>query len=147
MPKIVITRKSEWMNRLKRFSVLINAKEIGTVKSGGTEEFSTTIGLQEIECKINWYYSNKFIVDIKDGETVYLKVKNNTKNLMFLFIGIVLLFLSLTFLGQKGYIIDIGISTARFIYSVFLLAYFFYMLTVGRKKYLLLQPDTSNPFA
>ncbi len=147
MPKIVITRKNEWSNRLKRFAVLINGKEVGTVKTGGTEEFNTEIGPQTLECKVNWYYSNKFVVDAKDGVTTYLQVKSNTRVLMLVFVTIVLLFLASIFLHNKGYISESVMKNFRLSYFVFLLAYFVYTLTIGRKRYLLLEPDTSNPFA
>jgi hypothetical protein len=147
MPKIVIIRKSEWMNRLKRFSVLINGKEVGTVKTGGTEEFNTEAGQQTIECKVNWYYSNKFIVDAKEGEAVYLQVKSNTIILMLAFLAIVCVFLATMILQSKGYIGEPVMKIVRLSYFVFLLAYFIYTLTIGRKRYLLLEPDTSNPFA
>lgn len=147
MAKIVITRKSEWANRLKRFAVLINGKEFGAIKSGATEEFNVNAGQQIVECKVNWYYSNKFIVDAKEDETVYLQVKSNTMLLMLAFMAIVLLFLISTILQNKGYIGENVMKVVRSSYFIFLVAYFIYTLTLGRKRYLLLEPDTSNPFS
>ena len=135
------------MNRLKRFSVLINTKEIGSIKSGATEEFNINVGVQIVECKVNWYYSNKFIVDAKEGESVYLQVKSNTMLLMLAFFAIVVLFLVSTILQNKGYIGEPVMKIIRLSYFVFLLAYFIYTLTIGRKRYLLIELDTSNPFA
>jgi hypothetical protein len=78
--RIILERKSQYLNRLKSYRVLINGKEQEKkISNGSSEEFETTDGTNVITCKVNWCSSNDFSFDVKPGETVYLKVASGMK--------------------------------------------------------------------
>jgi hypothetical protein len=65
-------------------------------------------------------------------------------------IGILLLgatFFIADFLQTKGIINKTIFQGARMVYLVLIFIYLGYILSIGRKKYLWLGPDESNPFA
>lgn len=129
---------------MKLYRIFINGKETGGVKNGDSFEFDTEDGPQEIECKVNWCFSNKYVVGIKEAQTVYLKVASGMK--FFLPIYILMLLAILTrWVHSLDSIPNIHHVQQIFVIIAFL--YFGYYVTFGRRKYLTLQADASNPFA
>src|ERR1700759_3799303 len=87
--KIILTRRSEWLNRLRSYKIFIDDSEAGIIKNGDSEEFAITPGVHSIQCKIAWYSSPVFTIDIVKGANEYLLVRNGIK---YYWITIVLLF-------------------------------------------------------
>lgn len=144
--KIIISRSSEWMNRLRSFKVLINGGEVGILKNGATEEFSVLPGTNSVQCKVDWYSSRPFSVDIKEGETVYLRVKSGMKYYWPSFIAILVgVFVVFYYKGRpdKPEWVDI----VPFVLLIPGVLYSLYYTTIGRKNYLVVQKDSKNVFA
>src|SRR5580698_7054159 len=74
--KIIITRSSEWMNRLRSYTILIDKIDAGSVKNGSSEEFIVAVGEHKVQCKLSWFYSPEFNINLKQDEVAYLRVKN-----------------------------------------------------------------------
>ncbi len=74
--KIIITRSAEWMNRLRSYKVFIDGAEAGAVKNNSSEEVVVAPGEHKIQCKMSWFSSPEFNVNIKQDEIVYLRTKN-----------------------------------------------------------------------
>ena len=143
--RIILERKSELMNRLKGYRVIINgAEQDKKISNGSSEEYAATGGSTEVVCKVNWCSSNSFLVDVKPGETVYLKVASGMK-----YFWIMYAFLMFTLLGRVIFkkqmttelsIVMIGIALA-------VMCYFLFYITIGRKQYLKIVKDDNNIFA
>jgi hypothetical protein len=142
--RIILERKSEFLNRLKNYRVNINGTEQGKISNGSSAEYEVPGGNNMITCKVNWCGSNTFTVDIKPGETVYLKVASGMKYFWAVYIPFVAVILGrLLFKSQITPPIDITIA----VISGIVMLYFLYYITIGRKQYLKVERDSKNIFA
>jgi len=145
--KIILTRKAEWLNRFRAYRVFIDGIESGKVINGSSEEFITDAGIHTVQCKVNWYGSREFEVQIKPGETSYLLVRSGMK---FFWIFYILLIGGLGFnlfyrfarLQKPAYTTNIELALI-----LPAILYLLYYLTFGRKDYLIVSKDTKNIFA
>ena len=144
--KIILSRPAEWMNRIRSYKVFINGQQVGVIRSGATEEYLVEPGNVSVECKISWCSSRTLTVPVGSGETAYLKVSNGMK--LYYFIVLLLageVFLSFYYRNKPDKPSWVDPVTTGLIIVV--IGYLLYYLTIGRKKYLLLEKDTKNVFA
>lgn len=147
MAKIILNRKSEWMNRAKGYKVLINGEEKGSIKHAGSEEYIVDQGLHIIECKINWMKSNKMEVFVNENEVKILLVKNGMKYYWpVYFVFITVLFAGIFFTKKRGFDIPEWFIYGRLILMILAFCYFVYYMSLGRNKYLIIEEDKSSPF-
>jgi hypothetical protein len=145
--KLVLSRKNEWINRMRPFKVLIDGEEVGKIENGKVEEYELSQINQTVECKINWCYSNKYQITAADGEVIYLQVKNGMKGFWVLY-ALLFVFIIFNFISPNpreafnGYGVWIRVAVPLIVFI-----YFFYYLTIGRRKYLSLEKDKNNVFA
>src|SRR6478752_7075332 len=90
--KIVVNRKSEWMNRARGFKFFIDDIELGKIKNAGSEEYPVKPGIHTVECKIDWCSSSKLDISLNEGEVKFLKVRSGMK---YFGIGYILLLLAI----------------------------------------------------
>ena len=144
--KIIVSRKSEVMNRRRNYRIFIDGKEVGLIKNDSSEEFEVEPGSHNVQCKIDWCYSPTFNVDVKEGKNSYIRVGSGMKFylplLILMFIGV---FFPMFFKFAKLPLPD-WTNTAKIILVAPVVLYLLYNLTLNRKKYLLITDDTSNPF-
>ena len=144
--KIIISRKSEWINRSRDFKLFIDGNETGKIANGGSEEYFLEPGLHTLQCKVDWCSSPELTIEVKEGETGFLKTRSAMK---YYTVGYVLLLLSL---GSGPILKLIGISrpanfsTFQVAILIPFLLYLTYYLTLGRKKYISLKEDKDNIF-
>ena len=79
LSKVVIARKGEWINKYKPYRIFINGYEVESINSGSIKDFTVTAGQLKIVAKMWWYSSNEYHINIKDGKTIYLELKNGMK--------------------------------------------------------------------
>ena len=139
--KIVVSRQKEWFNRSRSFRIWIDGIESDIIGDGGTISFWVAPGDHKIQCRLAWYGSQEIRMHLAPGETNWFKVRNGMKyywhSFVVLLIGIVL---NLTAVGQD----DERPLWAPLIELILILPALFYMLyymTLGRKKYLILEED------
>ncbi|HYM93700.1 MAG TPA: hypothetical protein VET23_06150 [Chitinophagaceae bacterium] len=144
--KIIVRRSSEWMNRLRTYKIIINDNQVGTVKNGGTEEFSVNPGVNSVQCKVDWYSSQPVSLDIKEGETAYLRVKSGMKLYWPFFIAIVVgVFLVFYYRGNIEK--PDWVTPVSLILLIPGVLYSLYYTTLGRKSFLVVEKDSKNIFA
>ena len=145
--KIILTRKTEWLNRLRGYRFFIDGNESGKIKNGSTEEFVIDPGTHKVQCKLNWCVSREFEVSVQPGETSYLLVKSGLKYFWIFYI------LLLAGLGYNLYYTFAHIRRPSYVSNlVWILIlpavlYMLYYLTIGRKDYLIVGKDSKNIFA
>jgi hypothetical protein len=148
MAKIIINRKGEWMNRMRGIKVFIDGKQVGIVKNDSAEEFVVDAGTHTVECKIDWCGCKPVQLTVADdGDVKILKLQSGMtylKPLYFIFFAVVLGRLLFRLSGQH---VPDWLEIGQFVIAVPVLLYFIYYLTIGRKHYLSLDYDKSNPFS
>ena len=144
--KIIINRKSEWINRARGFRLFIDGKEMGKLSNGSSEEYQVEPGKHILYCKIDWCSSREINTDVKDGQTLFLKARSGMK---YYSLGYVFLILSLI-LGPLLKLLNLPrpahLSTIQLLILLPFLLYMTYYLTLGRKKYISLEEDKDNFF-
>jgi hypothetical protein len=145
--KIIVSRPNQWLNRTRIVKVFIDDKEAGSVKNGSSEEFAIGSGQHIVQCKMDWQSSPVMIVNLNQHEIEYLIVKNAMKYywplflLMLIGVGINLFYLR--YQTQR----PLGASLLQLALILPALIYLLYYITIGRKKYLILEADQENIFA
>ncbi|GAB2822159.1 hypothetical protein [Ferruginibacter profundus] len=143
--RIVLERKSEFLNRLKGYGVEINgAMQEKKITNGSSEEYEVPGGANVITCKVNWCSSMPLTVDIKPGETVYLKVASGMKYFWAVYGVFLVALLGRLFLREK---MTPEMNMAALAIFLVVIIYFGYYLTLGRKHYLKVEQDVNNIFA
>ena len=132
MTTIRLKRTSEYNNRIRDYKIFIDGQQVGTIANGETKEFPTSVGQHIITAKIDWCSSPDISIELKENQTISLKVGGFKYGQILMPIGLGLIVLH--FMLSKF---------ADFDYTIFLVAPLFllmvYYLTIGRKKYLTLE--------
>lgn len=144
--KIIVSRSSEWVNRLRGYKILINGNQAGTVKNGGSEEFLVQPGNNTVQCKVDWYSSSPFSIDIREGDTAYLKVRSGMKFYWPFMIAVIIgVFLMFYYKGKQD--APAWITPVTLVLIIPGALYSLYYMTLGRKNFLVIQKDAKNIFA
>ena len=144
--KIIISRKSEWINRARGFKIFLDGKELGKIANAGSEEYTVDAGSHKLQCKIDWCSSPEITFEVKEGETKFFKAASGMK---YYTLGYVFLLVSLG-AGPIMKILGIprpaNLSLLQVIILVPFLLYLFYYYTLGRRNYISLTEDVENFF-
>jgi len=145
--KIILTRHSAWMNRLRSYTVYIDNREAGSIRNGSSEEFSIAPGAHQVQCKMAWYSSQPFTVNVDENKIEYLVVKSGIKYYWLMFVLLLTGLLINAFHQSRGEERPMWIFVLQFALILPALCYMLYYLTVGRKNYLLIEEDKENIFS
>jgi hypothetical protein len=69
-----IARTSQWANRLRRYSILVDGSEVGTVRNGETVKIPVDPGQRIVQVKLDWCRSESLTVAVKPGQSCVLEV-------------------------------------------------------------------------
>jgi len=156
--KIIISRKSEWVNSRIPFKVFIDDLEAGVVNNGSAEEFLVAPGPHSVTLKFGIYSGETISLILLPNENKYLKAYSAWKFFKFfqILFGLVLLLSIVPFSKRLNHF-----DSSRYLHflvsnniilleilliSPYLLQYL-YHLTIGRKKYIILEKDNDNIFS
>jgi hypothetical protein len=144
--KIIISRKSEWINKRRDYKIFIDGSELGKLANGTSEEFTVTPGTHKLQCKINWCSSPEVELELKEGETKFLKTGSAMK---FYTVGYVILLLIIIspFIFRKLNIeLPANYSIIQAAFVIPYLLYIVYYLTLAKNRYAFLIEDKDNFF-
>lgn len=144
--KIIISRKSEWVNRARGYKILIDGTEVGKLANGGSEEFQVMPGIHKVQSKINWCTSPELELEVKENETKFLKTGSVMK---FYKIGYIILLLAIVspfFFHQLNIAVPANYPMIQLAFSLPFLLYILYYLTLGKNNYSFLKEDKDNIF-
>ena len=92
MGKVIIQRESGFADRIRKYKIILNEKEIGTLGNGETKEFDAPTSNNEIFLKIDWCRSNKLRFESSRDSVNQFSGGSNMKGIKLLF-SIVYLFI------------------------------------------------------
>jgi len=135
------------MNRFRPYTIFIDDVLSGNIKNGSSEEFLLSSGTHYIQCKIAWYSSPVYTVNIEQNSVEYLLVKSGIRYywlmLGSLFLGIAINLFYSQVLDER----PLAIFVLQLILILPALLYMLYYLTIGKKNYLVIEEDKDNFFA
>lgn len=146
--KIILNRKREWINNRNRgVKVFIDQIEKGKIANGDSEEYMVDPGEHTMQCKVYWCSSPALNIDIKEGETKYLQLKSAMKyygiGYALFLIGLLAgIFMTLTHIPKPSFFTWMQLTLL-----LPLVLYLLFYLTLGRKKYMVLEEDANSVFA
>ena len=144
--KIIINRKSQWMNRMRDFKVFVDDQEAGKVKNGNSEEIVVEEGVHVVYLKFRFYRSASLTITLNKSETKFLLAQSGMKYFWTYYILFILALLLKPLIKNLETDISAWLPYLQIGLMVPLLLYVLYYLTLGRKKYLLLEEDHNNIF-
>lgn len=139
--RVVITRPSEMMNRLRGFKLVIDGNKVAPIWNGESKEFMLDAGAHTIFAKIDWCRSRDFSLVLEPGKTVHLRVKNGMKYYLLLVIPFLITGLINIYYRSSGMAKPYWFRYVLIACLVAPLAYLFYYLSFGRKNYLVIDDD------
>ncbi|WP_430510532.1 hypothetical protein [Gottfriedia solisilvae] len=84
-PKIIISRTSQYVNKLRSYKVYINNKVVGKIKDGEELTLEVTPGKHSIYLEIDWCKSNNIMFDSMQNEITQFNCGSNIKGSKILF--------------------------------------------------------------
>ena len=138
MSKLIVIRRSEFLNRSRNIRLYLDNQPIGTVANGESYELDLKPRNYSLKAKIDWCGSQKYVFSISEGELKKMKLTGFTKNkwIVPILAMIQLLLIVITFY--------VGLNSIFLtLYSISLLWVIFYPISLGRNKYLRLVEDYS----
>jgi hypothetical protein len=145
--KVILNRKGEWINRLRSYKVFIDDQPVGTIRNGGTEEFSVNPGIHKMICKINWTSSREYEFEVEANQKIFLQVKSGLRYYPYMAIILIALVLYNFFLKYSHSVVPESFEYIFLGIGIPILLYLLYYTTLGRKDYLVLGKDSSSPFS
>src|SRR5262245_58706416 len=77
MATLQITRKNEWVGRLRGFKVILDDREAGKVSNGESIELTIPEGIHKLKFKIDWCGSKEHLFSVAAGETKRVNISHN----------------------------------------------------------------------
>jgi hypothetical protein len=142
--KLVLTRKSELLNALRGYRVVIDGEKRGKIGNGDTEEYEVTPGKHIVSCKVDWCGSRDYAFEVNEGEVAYLQVKNGARHFFYFFIPAIVLYIAYKFgdtAGERPYLLY-----ALIFVGLAYIAYMLYYTVISRKDYLSIEKDSTTLF-
>ena len=141
MPKIIITRSNQWVNRRRTLKLTIDGKEVGEIKNDEVLEFEVMPGQHTVLASWNWLSSNIYDVNIGANENRYVRLSGFKYSNAIQITGMVVIFsyiliIEKFFRGKN--------PMADYFFYGFIGLYFLimvYNITIGRKKYFWIRED------
>ena len=87
--KLIITRASAFVNKLRNVSIYVNDKEVGTIADGETKEFEIESGAITVRANIDWCSSQKLELNAQPNSVIKLALSNNVNALTGTFVMLV----------------------------------------------------------
>jgi len=131
MPKLVISRRKEWSNRARKFSIYIDGKFHDVISNNEIKDFDLESGKHNVLLKVDRCSSPEIEIDLSDEKstTMEASIFKLMRWIYPILYGIFAAFLLLK------WIFDIYIQELVYVVIplVLIIAYYF---TFGRKKYI-----------
>ncbi len=134
MATLIIKRKSEWINWLRRIGIYLDDTKIGVIANGETIQFNIQPGTHRLKGKMDWCGSSEYTFT-SSGEETHTVVIGSFKYSTII-IGLEVLILLAHIIARKFY----GINYIFWFALPFFLVNLFYV-TIGHNKYLTLSED------
>lgn len=146
MGKLIIKRRSEWINKMRNIELHLDGKQIGKIADGEVKIFDLAPGSYSLRAKIDWCSSQVQNVTIGDEGSQTIELCAYKKN-GYIFAAIVIfgVFVLISPFYNVNYPVLIMCTLLPS------LLFLIYYLTFGRKEYLQLIPmenkNTLKPFS
>ena len=139
MATITIIRSNEYINSMRNIGLYVDDEKVGVIGNGKTKCFEVAEGVHNLRAKIDWCGSPTLNFEVKEGEDkrFYLSGFKGSKKA---FKRIVVVFLASFLLSLVIY--NEYFDMLIIAYGLILLGFVFYILSIGRNKYLSLRVDS-----
>ncbi|MBM7649682.1 hypothetical protein JOC78_002656 [Bacillus ectoiniformans] len=88
MPTLIISRTSQYVNKLRSMDIYLNGQKMDTIQNGGQKSFTLEPGDYQIYVKIDWCKSKVISVTLADSECLKLQCGSRIKGLLALLPGV-----------------------------------------------------------
>lgn len=145
--KIILTRPREWFNQTRGFRIWVDGNEMGEIRNGSSETIMLEPGIHSLQCRLAWYGSQEIKMSLNAGDISWLRVRNGMKyywhSFIILLLGISLNLLAVNRMDER----PLWAPLMDLVLILPALVYMLYYMTLGRKKYLVLEEDKENAFS
>lgn len=148
MAKIIISRKNEIKQRVRRFKVLIDGELVGEVSGTNAGEFIVSQGRHTIQCKTGWFSSESYEVSLAENDVKVLNVSVNLPYFGIIYVSLIAAILMPFFKRISSGTRELPESWewARAVVISLVALYYLWFFVIKRKTYLRIVEDTKNIF-
>ncbi|GKX65669.1 hypothetical protein [Inconstantimicrobium mannanitabidum] len=104
MPKIVVSRTSQYVNSMREYDIYIDNEKVDVINDGEKKIIEVSEGNHEIYIKIDWCKSKKLNMNLTEGQDINLKCGSEATGIKQVF-ALVYLFLPYKFV-YLDYLLD-----------------------------------------
>lgn len=134
MSKIIVQRDTEWANKARPVSIIMDGQRLGRIEDRQTIAFEIPEGEHEFSMKMDWCTSNKIQLNLEKEDMVHLRVEGFVFSKYFFPVAMIILLIYI------GVYLTTGVNSVWLASLVmFSLGYLLFFLTIGRKYYLQLK--------
>jgi hypothetical protein len=144
--KLVLTRKNEWLNRMRPFHVWIDGQERGSVRNGSSEEFPLEPGMHEVVCKVSAFSSVTYSFTVTDNGNAYLRVRSALKYFWPLYALLLIGLLGTLYFRLTHQPVPPNYFIFQLLCIFPCVLYLLYYRLFARKRYLVVDEDSDNVF-
>lgn len=134
MARIIISRKKEWTNRARKFGVYIDGEKKDTIMNGEIKDLEVTPGKHTLMFKVDWCSSPELEIDVKEEKSKTVEVAGFKANKWLMILLYIIL--GVYFISEFVFHKDMK-SIMYLVFPIFFV--YLYYLTLGRKKYLVIE--------
>ena len=131
MAILTIKRPSTFVNGYRNYTVKVDGKTVGSIRDGQTKEFTLDKGAFKVTAHVDWYSSNPIYIDTNERQEITLEVRPFKLTLL----TITVVFASITGSALGYFVLKNPLLLLLLIPAIL---YTIYLITMGRKKYLVL---------
>ncbi len=131
MPKLIISRSSEWVNRLRNIQLIMDGKKLGVIRNGQSQEFDIPAGEHQFHSTIDWCGSPTISFHANDGDTMEVSISSFKHAKWMLPIALLNILIYFIMDIQSTLVLSL-----QFMINLPIFLALIYYLTWGRREYL-----------
>lgn len=144
MNELTVSRKKEWVNRMRSIRLYADDQKVAEISNGETKMVQFPTGKVNLQAKIDWAGSNVLEIDA-DGSrnrtielSSFLHRNKMLRYFMYFGFGLSVLSVAIALMSPIGLISD-AVMYVLLAFSIVFFGIIMYLITVGRKRYLYLK--------
>lgn len=81
MSKLIFERENQFVNKVRKYKILLNNEDTAEIKNGERKEIDVAPGSYKVKIMVDWSESKEVLVNVTEGETLQFQCGSRLKGL------------------------------------------------------------------